>query len=328
MRLEAYEAPSVFSRWTSRIALFSALLILTAAVLHRMFGMPTPVAFNLVRVGLAGAVLALALGLAAALGIWQSGRSGAARVVLGVLVSLIVLSLPLLVAAKARDYPEINDLTTDFTNVPAFVELAKLRGPYANSASYPGERFARMQMSAYPDLTPMQINRSVKETFEIVVDAVRRQDLTIVSEISPGEPGEPGLIEAIDRTLILGLYDDVAIRVTGDDDHARVDLRSASRFGRNDLGQNAERMRSLMKEIVVRLEETVPTAESDKKLDEKQGAKPGAKRGQGDDPKPVRRRKLKDPSLSGAPRGPGQKARQPARAYDQAPGIQPGRSFE
>jgi uncharacterized protein (DUF1499 family) len=327
MRLEAYEAPSIFSRWTSRVALFSALIIVTAAVLHRLFGMPTPVAFNLVRLALAGAVVALALGLAAALGIWQTGRSGASRAVLGVLTSLILLSLPLIVVAKAREYPEINDLTTDFTNVPAFVELAKLRGPYANSASYPGDGFARKQMTAYPDLTPMQINRSVKETFEIVVDAARRQNLTIVSEISPGGPGEPGLIEAIDRTLILGLYDDVAIRVSGDDDRARVDLRSASRFGRNDLGQNAERMRALMKEIVVRLEETVPTAESDKKLDGKQAAKPGLKRGQEADPKPVRRRKLRDPSLSGARRAPGQKGKPPARGFDQAPGIQPGQFF-
>ncbi len=196
-------------------------------------------------------------------------------------------------------------------------------------ASYPGEVFAKKQSRAYPDLAPLHIDRSLKETFEIAVDAANRQKLSIVHEKAPSGPGDSGLIEAVDRTLVLGLYDDVAIRVTGDEENARVDIRSASRFGINDLGQNADRMRALMKEMVVRLEETVPTAEADKKdIKKDKDGRPGVKRGQGDDPKPVRRRKERDPALSNAPRAPGPKAPPPARGYDQGPGIQPGRSFE
>lgn len=329
MRLEAFEAPSVLSRWTSRIALFCLLVIIAAAVLHRLFGMPTPVAFNLVKLALTGALLSLGMGLAAAVGIWQAGRAGASRVVLGVGVSLLMLSLPLMIAVKAREFPDINDLTTDFANVPPFVQLAKLRGPAANSARYPGEAFAKEQTRAYPDLAPLVIDRSVKEAFEIVVDAAKRQKLDIVHEKAPsGELGDAGSIEAVDRTLVLGLYDDIAIRVMGDAAGARVDIRSASRYGRNDLGQNADRMRNLMKEIVVRLEETVPTAENEKKAGDKKALRPGLKRGQGDDPRPVRRRRLRDPALSDTPRAPGLRARPPARAFDQSPDIRPGRSLE
>lgn len=310
--MQAFEEPSVFSRWTSRIAMFSAMLIATAAVLHRLFGMPTPIALNLARLSLAGAALAFLLGLVATIGIWRTGRAGTARVVVGILASLALLSIPLFVAATAREYPDINDLTTDFQDVPQFHNIAKLRGPTANTISYPGEAFARQQTQAYPDLVPMRINRSIGETYEIVVDAIRRQKLTIVSEQAPENPGDAGLIEAYDRTLVLGLYDDVAIRVTGDEDAARVDIRSASRFGGNDLGTNADRMRAIMKEIVVRLEETVPTADGERKG--KKDAKPGAKRGQDDDPKSARRRKQQDPAQSNAQRGQGQKARQPGRA--------------
>lgn len=326
MRLQSFERPSIFSKWTSRVAMFSVLLVLTAAILHRIFGMPTPVALNLVLLALAGAVAALLLGIVGALGIWHTGREGAARVVFGIVLSLILLALPLIVAAKARDFPEINDLTTDFREVPEFVELSKIRGPASNGVGYRSEQFSALQQKAYPDLVPMRIDRSVNEAFEIVVDAVKRQGLTLVSEIAP-EGTEPGHIEAVDRTLIFGFYDDVAIRVSGDASAARVDLRSASRFGHNDLGQNADRMRSLMREIVVRLEETVPTAESDRKADEKK-ARPDVKRERDDDSKPARRRKQRDPSLSDAQRGPGQKARPAPRAYDQVPGIQPGRSFQ
>jgi hypothetical protein len=35
-------------------------------------------------------------------------------------------------------------------------------------------------------------------------------------------------------------------------------VRSASRFGRHDLGSNADRVRQILKEIVVRMESVVP----------------------------------------------------------------------
>lgn len=312
--MQAFEEPSVFSRWTSRIAMFSVMLIATALVLHRLFGMPTPIALNLLKLSLAGAALAFLLGVMATIGIWRTGRTGTARVVVGIVASLALLSIPLFVAATARDYPEINDLTTDFEDVPQFVNIARLRGPTANTITYPGEAFARQQSQAYPDLVPMRVNRSITETYEIVIDAIKRQKLSIVSEQPPTGPGDAGLIEAFDRTLVLGLYGDVAIRVTGDDDAARIDVRSASRFGGNDLGANADRMRTIMKEIVVRLEETVPTADIERKG--KKDGKPGVKRGQDDDPKSARRRKQQDPAQSGAQRGQAQKARQQGRADD------------
>jgi predicted metal-dependent hydrolase len=66
-------------------------------------------------------------------------------------------------------------------------------------------------------------------------------------------------MEVVDRTMILGFYDDVAIRVTGDANDARIDVRSASRYGTHDLGRNAERTRRILKEIITRLESVVPT---------------------------------------------------------------------
>src|SRR6202030_4783468 len=58
-----------------------------------------------------------------------------------------------------------------------------------------------------------------------------------------------GLIEAIARTPILGFRDDVAVRVRATHEGARIDVRSASRYGRHDLGANAARVRSLIDDI-------------------------------------------------------------------------------
>jgi uncharacterized protein (DUF1499 family) len=156
--------------------------------------------------------------------------------------------------------PKINDVTTDTVTPPPFVELAKARGPSANSAEYPGESFALRQAAAYPDIRPIKVNRSSEEAFELATDAVRRLEMNVVRQEAPNlETDKPGVLEVVDRTMILGFYDDVVIRVTGDANDARIDVRSASRYGAHDLGRNAERTRLILKEIITRLESVLPT---------------------------------------------------------------------
>jgi uncharacterized protein (DUF1499 family) len=58
-----------------------------------------------------------------------------------------------------------------------------------------------------------------------------------------------GVIEAVARTPILGFRDDVVVRIRPTVDGTRIDVRSASRYGRHDLGTNAKRVRSLIDDI-------------------------------------------------------------------------------
>jgi uncharacterized protein (DUF1499 family) len=260
----ALKPPSMaISRWTRGIAAFSVLLIITALVLHRIFGMPTLVALNLVKVGYAVALVAFILSLIATYAIWRTGASGGGNVALGATLSVVVLLSPLVVVASASNLPTLNDVTTDVRQPPPFQKVSSLRPPGANPVAYPGGSFITSQQEYYPDIEPLEVDRPANETFGLVVDALKRVNLEIVREDPPAQEGQKtGYIEAIDRTLVLGFYDDVAVRVVGDKDRSRIDLRSASRFGQHDLGRNAERLRSIMRQIVVRLEETVPAAEA------------------------------------------------------------------
>lgn len=252
---------SFFARWTSRLALFSVGVLATAIVLHRLFSLPTPVALNLGAVAFAGAALSLLLAFAAAIGVWRTGRPGTSRIVFATLVSLGLLLWPLIYLPNYEGLPRINDITTDPVTPPPFSVTAQQRGIGANAIAYPGAAFARAQAAAYPDIKPIEINRSSDEAFELAADALRRLKMEVVRQQPPDlEEGRPGIIEAVDRTLLLGFYDDVAIRVSGNDEHARVDVRSASRYGRHDLGRNADRVRQILKEIVVRLESVIPAA--------------------------------------------------------------------
>lgn len=276
------------SRWATRAALFAFGLIVAAAFLHRLFATPTPVAFNLIVVAMATAVLSIVCALVAAAMIWQTGRPGTARVLFAVCLSLALLSAPLLYIVWVRDYPLLNDVTTDFDNPPAFTAVARLRGPGDNSTVYDRARLADEQASAYPDIKPMRIERSSEEAYALVVDAVKRLKMEIVRDEAPDpEAGTPGEIEAVDRTLIMGFYEDIAVRVSGDRESARVDIRSASRFGSADMGSNAEGVRELMKEIQARVDATMPTAQ-----DAREGAR--AKQEKAAGPRSDRRRKQRD----------------------------------
>src|SRR5689334_23032873 len=133
------------ARWSSRIALFAASLVLIGLVLHRLTSFPTAVAMNLFVVAFAVAALGLLVGLVALAQIWRNGYAGAANAAIGVLVPLLMAGWPLAYLPAYRNLPQINDITTDFTAPPRFLALAKQRTDGANKAAYPGARFAELQ---------------------------------------------------------------------------------------------------------------------------------------------------------------------------------------
>lgn len=253
--------PTAASRWTLRMAAFSGLLVITAIVLHRLAGMATPIALTLMGSGLAGAALSLLLAAVALLQLWRRQGLGSAHVVGGIGVALAIFAWPAAYVPAFLRYPALVDVSTDTAAPPRFSAIGERRVGPANAAAYPGAGAAALQTKAYPDIRTFVIDRSAEEAFEFARDAVRRSRMQIVAEEPPGDAkGKTveGVIEAVDRTLVIGFYDDVVVRVRGDERQARVDIRSSSRYGRHDLGRNATRIRFLLKEIQARLDSTIP----------------------------------------------------------------------
>lgn len=102
----------------------------------------------------------------------------------------------------------------------------------------------------YPELTPQYYSadpdRIFEEAHQVVVDLDRW-------EIVGGEVSERRL-EAERQTRVFGFVDDVTIRVEPVTEQiTRVRLRSASRVGEADFGQNARNIREFLTEIDERL---------------------------------------------------------------------------
>ncbi len=319
MMLMSDMRPAWPTMWTSRAALFGAGVVLTTLAMHRLFWMPTPVALNLLKAGFAFAALAVLLALAAFASIWRTGSPGVARVLFGLAVSLTLLCWPASLLPAISALPAINDVSTDTNSPPPFPTLAKVRiDSHANPPIYPGSAFAEAQAKAYPDIVPLLIDRPVDEIYEIVVATLQRMKLRIVHEELPNpRAGQPGLVEATDRTLILGFLDDVVMRVSGDQRRARVDIRSASRYGQHDLGRNALRVRTIFKELAARIEATVPVPAEGQRVSavtqqrdiKNKVAKLLPKRPKERDPTIIAPQPLPDPARADAPRAPAQKVK-------------------
>lgn len=227
-----------------------------------------------VAVAAAAFVMLLASGPGTRLGLWpwQTGlalmkwaaytgfASGAAGLVLlalhamprwralGIGVPLAVLALsiaafapPLYFLAQAKRVPPIHDITTNVERPPQFVALLPERRKSPNGADYGGPEIAAQQKKAYPDIVPKTVPGQPADAFARAVEVARAMGWRIVEA-----DGIEGRIEATATTTWFGFQDDIVIRIVPSPQGSVVDVRSASRVGRSDIGANAKRIREFM----------------------------------------------------------------------------------
>ncbi len=103
---------------------------------------------------------------------------------------------------------------------------------------------------AYPDLQPKTYQVPVDRVFEVarkVADRMPRWG-RVTYRFGPHE------IKAVARSAIFGFEDDVTIRMTPEGQGATVWVRSASRVGKWDFGQNARTIQTFLAALDQQLE--------------------------------------------------------------------------
>ena len=233
--------------WSSRLAWFSiavaalSILIVRSGLLEVVPALATFAA----AIGCAGLAIVFALG--AFVSIWRQGYRGLGRALIGLFLGLAIIAYPAYQAYRATKLPAVGDITTDFVNPPRFDVLARLRP--RGSSGYPGEQAAALQHTAYPEIVPLQVDLPARQVYDIAMKLVAKRKWLVVDARAPLGARGTGTIEAVARTTLFGFREDVAIRVTPSRDGSRVDMRSASRYGFNDFGANARRVRAMLDDI-------------------------------------------------------------------------------
>jgi hypothetical protein len=165
-------------------------------------------------------------------------RSAARPLILAVLLGAVAAAPPLYLLHMANTLPPIHDITTDTEDAPRFEVLMLARAQSPNKAGYGGEKVADEQKRGYPDIVPFVSSQPPAQAFARALDAARAEGW----EIASSDPAK-GRIEATATTPWFGFKDDIVIRVRPADGGSRIDVRSASRVGESDIGENAKRVR-------------------------------------------------------------------------------------
>lgn len=233
----------------ARLAFMAAcaavLCVALAGPLHRFLGVDFDVAIALFRYGFYLGAGAIALGLATILPTRPGEhRRGFVAAVLALAIGIAAAWTPFKWFLDARNSPHINDITTDTAEPPQLVVTLQLRRNALTSAAYAGASVADQQHAAYPDIQPIKLALSPAEAFKRVDRVAEAMGWEVVAR-APAE----GRLEAVDTTAWFGFQDDIVVRIRPDADGSRIDIRCKSRMGSSDLGANARRIRDFTQRL-------------------------------------------------------------------------------
>ncbi|HYC37986.1 MAG TPA: DUF1499 domain-containing protein [Usitatibacter sp.] len=156
-------------------------------------------------------------------------------------IALAAAAPPLILVSRAKTVPPIHDITTDTADPPAFVALLAARNQSPNGSAHGGPEIAAQQQKAYADIKPKVVPLPPREAMQKAIDAARSLGWEVVASDAAA-----GRIEATDTTAWFGFKDDVVVRVRPEGAGSRIDVRSASRVGKSDIGANAARVREFL----------------------------------------------------------------------------------
>jgi len=241
------------ARWSKRLAWFSAVLFVTVALGHRYGLVDTVATFWVLSIVVTLAMSAFGLACAGFSRLWNFGERAGRDSTKGALVAVIVL-VPFLVSGyRVFAYPRLNDVSTDVVDPPPLAAATRMRTGQMNLVRPIDADAAAIQAERYPAVTGRRYALPADSVTEIVSGLVSRHGWQVLAFDRPGERDEPTpadvTLELVAGTMIFGFPSDVAIRISDEGESSYVDMRSASRFGHHDLGDNAGRIVAFLEEL-------------------------------------------------------------------------------
>lgn len=250
--------PEPWSRaalWSRSVAIFAGTVALLAVLLARLNIIAPISALASLGAAVALALVALLLVGAALVTIWNSGRRGAGAAFGAALIALLTLGYPSYLAFEAIRLPVLSDISTDVANPPYF-SLSRAayaaRGGFQPKGVPPKAREA--QRPAYPEVEPIVVDLDADEAFALVLKTAKAVGWKVVDQRPPGGRTGEGHADFVDKTLVMGLDEDVTVRLKPLPGQTRIDLRAASRYGRHDFGANAKRIMAFAEELQTQLD--------------------------------------------------------------------------
>ncbi|MDB5433053.1 MAG: fatty-acyl-CoA synthase [Caulobacter sp.] len=177
------------------------------------------------------------------------------RALLALLVSVATLAAYWTVSAGTAHLPPIHEVATDWAD-PLTFSAATLKARADSGATaavepdpilpigseaYAGRRVAEVNAETCPGAQPVLLSEAPAQAFAAARAALAGAGMAVTTQ----DAGS-GRLEAVATTPLYGFKDDVAVRIKSAPEGSRVDIRSTSRVGVGDLGQNCRRVTGLI----------------------------------------------------------------------------------
>lgn len=232
---------SKWAIWAQRMGSFALPLGILPIWLHRSGLMSSGIFQVFILIAIILACLAVLLGIAAYIRIWQTGDHGWGRATLSIFIGLLCLSPIIYGANLAAHYPLTNDVTTNWErNLPL---TQKEEPPLSSLSALPDEI-----LQAFPGAITRIYSLSPQQMLGLIEELVALREWEIIVQDQPGNSGRTGQINALAMTL-MGWRDEVIFRVAPSRDGTKVDMRSTSLNGAHDLGTNGLRIESFLADL-------------------------------------------------------------------------------
>lgn len=165
------------------------------------------------------------------------------------LITIVATGLPLAFMGNnimaAQGHPFIHDITTDYQQPPEFMAAKALRTQSDHDVVYSPDNI-ELQKSGYPDLKAIVLNVEAKTALHQAKVLMQKQGWEI---LALQDTQAPYTLEASTESTLFAFVDDMSLRFTPVIQpegstlvQTQVDMRSMSRQGKSDLGQNAKRI--------------------------------------------------------------------------------------
>ncbi len=225
-------------RWPLRVAMaVAAAFVIGPLAAH--FGIVPPLG------GFAVFVLAGVVGLFNSVaGVVAFRRGARQRAIAAIVLSEIPALVLIYASAGGLGKPAINDITTDLDEPPNLLYAQGQPGNAGRDMVYP-EAFKQVVQAAYPDLKPLRLEEPPDQGFARALRLARqRPGWEVGFDNTTGR-----VFEGVATSPIFGFKDDFVVRVRPGGTGSVVDMRSKSRDGKGDLGENAERIRAFLRDL-------------------------------------------------------------------------------
>ena len=161
----------------------------------------------------------------------------------GVALGLAMVAVLAAQIVPGMGAPPLHDISTNLADPPRFRTLTLREDNLVPFKSV--EEWRSMHRAEYPDIEPVIVNKTPRQALADARALAEQRGWEIANiDFAAGR------LEATATASYLRFYDDVVVEVTPiADGSSRVDMRSVSRVGVGDLGENAKRVREFLVDL-------------------------------------------------------------------------------